>query len=51
MKRAAKPINFEAMSDAWNDPIAFARELNTYYAQLRESETTNRRESVTEGAS
>lgn len=34
---APKPLNFRAMSNAWDDPIAFARELNKYYAQLAES--------------
>lgn len=32
---APKPINFDAMSDAWNDPIRFAAELARYYEQLR----------------
>ncbi|KJL35466.1 hypothetical protein [Microbacterium azadirachtae] len=31
---APKPINFHAMANAWDDPIAFARELNAYYSQL-----------------
>lgn len=34
---APKPLNFKAMADAWDNPIAFARELNRYYAQLAES--------------
>lgn len=35
--KAPKPLNFRAMSNAWNDPVAFARELNAYYAQLAEA--------------
>jgi len=29
-----KPDNFDAMSAAWNDPVAFAREVAIYDAQL-----------------
>lgn len=32
--RTPKPENFEALSDAWSDPTAFAAELHRYYAQL-----------------
>lgn len=32
--RAPKPSNFEAMSDAWSDPLAFAAEVSRYYADL-----------------
>lgn len=32
--RAPKPINLQAMADAWDDPIAFAAQLATYYKQL-----------------
>lgn len=35
---APKPHNFQALADAWNDPDAFARELNAYYAQLANTE-------------
>ncbi len=31
---ASRPSNFQAMSDAWNDPEAFAREVAAYYEQL-----------------
>jgi len=34
---APKPLNFRALSNAWNDPIAFARELSRYYSQLEAS--------------
>ena len=34
---APKPLNMRAMSEAWNDPIAFARELHRYYSQLEAS--------------
>lgn len=34
---APKPKNFRALANAWHEPIAFARELSAYYAQLRES--------------
>lgn len=34
---APKPVNMRAMSDAWDDPIAFARELHNYYSQLEAS--------------
>ena len=32
---APKPHNFDALSRAWNNPEAFARELAAYYASLR----------------
>lgn len=35
MRPAPRPTNFDAMSDAWNHPDAFAVELARYYAQLR----------------
>ena len=31
---APPPLNLAAMADAWNNPIAFAAQLQTYYAQL-----------------
>ena len=31
---APKPINFDALSSAWSDPIRYAAELRTYYEQL-----------------
>lgn len=34
---APKPLNFRALSNAWDDPIAFARELSRYYRQLEAS--------------
>ena len=34
---APAPLNMTAMSAAWDDPIAFARELANYYAQLEAS--------------
>lgn len=34
---APKPLNFRALSNAWDDPIAFARELSHYYHQLEAS--------------
>lgn len=34
---APKPLNMRAMSEAWDDPIAFARELHRYYSQLEAS--------------
>lgn len=34
---APKPLNMRAMSAAWDDPIAFARELHKYYTQLEAS--------------
>lgn len=34
---APKPLNMRAMSNAWDDPIAFARELSRYYTQLEAS--------------
>ncbi|SDR83270.1 hypothetical protein [Microbacterium paraoxydans] len=34
---APKPLNFRALSKAWDDPIAFARELSQYYRQLEAS--------------
>lgn len=33
-RTAPKPANFTAMANAWDDPVAFARELDRYYAQL-----------------
>lgn len=35
---APKPTNFEALSNAWNDPTAFATELAAYYDQLAHRE-------------
>jgi hypothetical protein len=32
---APKPPNFAEMADAWNDPEAFAAQVNAYYALLR----------------
>lgn len=37
---APMPANFTALSSAWDDPTAFARELHQYYRQL---ETTGDR--------
>lgn len=34
---APKPLNLNAMSRAWDDPVAFARELHQYYSQLEAS--------------
>lgn len=34
---APKPLNFRALSKAWDDPVAFARELSQYYRQLEAS--------------
>jgi hypothetical protein len=34
---APKPLNMRAMSQAWDDPVAFARELHHYYSQLEAS--------------
>ncbi len=34
---APKPLNFRALSNAWDDPLAFARELSRYYSQLAAS--------------
>ncbi|KJL18492.1 hypothetical protein RN51_03326 [Microbacterium oxydans] len=31
------PLNLTAMASAWDAPIAFARELANYYAQLEAS--------------
>lgn len=31
------PLNFRALSDAWDSPIAFATELARYYSQLTDS--------------
>ena len=31
---APKPVNFDALAAAWNDPITFARESAIYDAQL-----------------
>lgn len=28
------PLNLAAMADAWEDPVAFAAQIATYYAQL-----------------
>ncbi|MGO3320264.1 MAG: hypothetical protein ACTIL0_07120 [Microbacterium gubbeenense] len=39
---APKPINFDALSSAWNDPIRYAAELQRYYLQLQ---ATGHRES------
>jgi hypothetical protein len=39
---APKPLNFDQLSDAWDDPLRFAAELNTYYPQLQ---ATGHRES------
>ena len=48
---APKPINMQAMAEAWEDPVAFARELHKYYTQLEASghrlpahDWTNRKE-------
>lgn len=30
-----KPANFDRLTETWNDPGAFAAELNQYYEQLR----------------
>lgn len=35
--KAPAPLNLTAMASAWDDPVAFARELNRYYSQLAES--------------
>ncbi|MCK2022764.1 hypothetical protein KZC52_07505 [Microbacterium sp. kSW2-24] len=34
---APKPLNLRAMSNAWDNPIAFASELSLYYSQLEAS--------------
>lgn len=34
---ASRPLNLAAMADAWNDPIAFAAQLASYYQQLERS--------------
>jgi len=34
---APAPLNMKAMASAWDDPIAFARELANYYSQLEAS--------------
>lgn len=34
---APKPLNLRAMSNAWDNPIAFASELSRCYAQLEAS--------------
>lgn len=34
-KSASKPANYIAMGKAWNNPEAFAREVEVYRAQLR----------------
>ena len=34
-KSAPKPDNFEALTAAWNDPAAWAREIAVYDGQLR----------------
>lgn len=34
---APAPLNMTAMASAWDDPIAFARELANYYKQLEAS--------------
>ncbi|GAA3941935.1 hypothetical protein [Microbacterium soli] len=34
---APAPSNLTAMSEAWDDPVAFARELHHYYSQLEAS--------------
>lgn len=39
---APKPINFDALSRAWNDPLRYAAELHLYWQQL---EATGHRES------
>ena len=31
---ASKPLNFEAMAAAWNDPVEFAKQRAIYCAQL-----------------
>lgn len=31
------PLNMRAMSNAWDDPVAFARELHRYHRQLQAS--------------
>lgn len=36
---ASKPTNFRALSDAWNDPAGFAREVDAYYRQLARERT------------
>lgn len=45
---APKPVNFDRLSDAWNDPIRFAAELHQYYQQL---EAAGLRETDREDAS
>lgn len=35
---APMPTNFRAMSDAWDNPIAFAKEVHQYYQQLGTNE-------------
>jgi hypothetical protein len=34
---APRPVNFRALADAWDSPIAFAVELAKYYSQLNEA--------------
>jgi hypothetical protein len=36
-RMAPKPDNFDAMSDAWDNPVAFAREVAVYNTQLVEA--------------
>lgn len=40
MSKTTAPMsnNFRAMSDPWNDPIAFAKEVHAYYQQLGNTE-------------
>lgn len=35
--KAPAPLNMTAMANAWDNPAAFARELNNYYSQLEAS--------------
>lgn len=35
--KAPAPLNMSAMASAWDNPIAFARELSNYYSQLEET--------------
>lgn len=37
MTGAPPPLNLAAMANAWNDPVAFAAQLASYYRQLEEA--------------
>lgn len=35
-RAAPKPDNFDAMAEAWNDPVQFRIEVARYHAQVRD---------------